>query len=77
MGKIIGLSLVGLALGLTAGCGIFGSPGAKAGSCYAYCLEVTVTSQGEPLALCYGTEAELQAARRAYEARGVRVTVRR
>jgi hypothetical protein len=76
MGKIIGLSLTGLALGLTVGCGIFGSPGAKAGSCYAYCLEVTITSQGEPLALCYGTEAELQAARRAYEARGVRVTVR-
>jgi hypothetical protein len=71
--KLLTLVLVSTAL---TGCGMFSIPSVKSGACYAYCLDVTVVAINEPIAVCYGTVSELQAAAASYRSRGVSVRVR-
>jgi hypothetical protein len=65
-------SLVALAL---VGCGIFGTPSAQSGQCFAYCLDVPVN--GQTIAFCYGSQAEQVAALAQLQAAGVQATVRK
>ena len=56
-----------------AGCGIFGTPSAKTGQCFAYCLDVPV--EGQTVAFCYSSQAEQVAALTQLQAAGLKVSV--
>jgi hypothetical protein len=55
-------------------CGMFS---VKQGQCFKYCLDFDAPQIGEPVGLCYGTPADLQAAKVHYESIGRKVTVRK
>lgn len=69
------LSLLLVVLVLTSACGVFGTPSAKSGQCFDWCLDVPIA--GKVTAVCYGSRAEMLAAQRDYEARGIKAEVRK